>query len=443
MLVIKLQFSICNQINIAERGGNPGLHTILIMSAILTRFLFFLLFFSIKNTHGQAPDLGSIKGFVLFSSVGFVTNTAATIITGNIGTNAGSIAGFEPPTVVNGSQYIADYITAQAKIDLQAAYDQIANTTATITNHPAAFGAEIITAGVYEITGVGSLTGNLTLNAAGNRNAVFILKFGGGFSVAANAKIILANGALAGNVFWMAEGVISMGTDITMKGTLIAHNGANSLGNGSTLEGRMFSTTGEVSINTNVIDVPASGGYYTLPIKLISFTGTCIDPNILLNWSTASETNNSFFSIEKSVNALSWTEIAKIEAAHNSTVVNKYSFIDEAQKEGNYFYRLKQTDYDGMYRYGQTIFIKNCSRNTIENLKVYPNPSSGNFGLSYNGNTSLIKFTQVFNAIGEKVYEANSFPLKINLIIKIPGIYYVRIITPTTTITKEILVLKD
>jgi hypothetical protein len=197
--------------------------------------------------------LGTAANFALFTSVGAVANAATSGIIGDIGANVGDISGFASSTVA-GSFYNVNAVTAQAKIDLDAAYVQLNNTPATNTTHTPAFGSgETLTAGVYSIAAAGSLAGTLTLDGQGNSNALFIFKFGGAFTTAAQSKVILTNGVRRCNVFWVAEGAVSMGTFTFMKGTLIAHNGANTMGANGNLEGRMLSTAGAIGFSTGVI----------------------------------------------------------------------------------------------------------------------------------------------------------------------------------------------
>lgn len=196
----------------------------------------------------QAPNLGSAANFVLFTADGALGNTANSHINGSIGTNVGAITGFDPTTIM-GSIESANTLTAQVSMDVQAAYLQLFNTPATVTDHAAVFGGgETLLPGVYSIGGAGSIGTNLILNAQGNPNAVFIFKFGGAFTTGAGATVTLINGASANNVFWIAEGAIAMAAGTNMQGTLIAHNGAISMGAIGTLVGRMFSTMGAATI---------------------------------------------------------------------------------------------------------------------------------------------------------------------------------------------------
>ena len=406
------------------------------------KFFIFITGFVPAIIFAQAPNFRTANGFALFTSQGAVTNTSVSTIAGNVGTNLGAISGFEPPSIVNGNFYIVDDTTMQAALDLLTAYGELINAPATIIDHPAAFGAETITSGVYQIGGAGSVDGTLTLNAEGNANAVFIFKFGGAFTVGAGSEVILANGALAGNVYWVAEGAISMAANIIMKGNTIAHNAAISLGANSKLEGRMYSTNGAVSINNNVITKLSGGGYVPVSIQLLSFTGVCANQNNVLNWSTATETNNKYFTIERSENEIHWEIITKVDGAINSSIVRNYRFTDTLNLKRNYYYRLKQTDLDGVFKYGHTIYIKNCGNTDVENLNVYPNPSYGKVEILYDGNVSLVKLTQVFNSAGKKVFEAKKLQSSIDLSANASGLYYVKVHTNTAIIIKPILIKK-
>ncbi|WP_339614603.1 ice-binding family protein [uncultured Winogradskyella sp.] len=208
--------------------------------------------------------LGSLKEFAMFTSLGAVANAATSGIVGSIGTNGGAISGFGTSTHTNsdattGVFYDSDTVTAQAVIDLDNAYEALMALPNTITAHTPAFGSgETVTTGVYHIAGAGSLAGTITLDGENNPGAIFVFKFAGAFSVAAQSRVILINGAKRCNVFWIsgagvATGAMDLGTFTYMKGTLIAHGGACSAGANSSIEGRMLSTGGAIGFSTGVI----------------------------------------------------------------------------------------------------------------------------------------------------------------------------------------------
>lgn len=205
----------------------------------------------------QAPVLGSTTDYVLFSSAGAVGNTAISHVTGNIGTNAGAISSFGN---VDGVLNAANGSTAMALTDLSSLYTQLNGTTTTATHAAVLGGGEILTTGVYAIASAGTVAGKLILNAAGDQNAQFIFKIGGAFATAALTEIELMNGTQACNVFWIAEGAITMGAGTKMKGTLIANNADIALAAGGQLEGRMFSTSGAVAIDGATVTLPLGCG---------------------------------------------------------------------------------------------------------------------------------------------------------------------------------------
>ncbi len=119
---------------------------------------------------------------------------------------------------------------------------------------------QIFIAGVYSIAGAATLNSDLILDAQGNANAVFIIQIQGSFSTNANSKINLIHGALACNVFWKVEGLVSMATGTTMRGTVIANNAAINMNTGDTLEGRALSTTGAVTVDGVLAYTPIGCG---------------------------------------------------------------------------------------------------------------------------------------------------------------------------------------
>ena len=205
----------------------------------------------------QAPNLGTAADFVLFSTNGAVTNTGFSSLTGNVGTNSGSSTGFGN---VNGQMHDGDGTSAQCAADLLIAYNQLAATTATFFLANLLGNGQILVPGVYSIGSAATLNLDLSLNAQGNANAVFILKIQGSFSTNANAKVKLMNGAQACNVFWKIEGLVSMAAGTTMRGTVIANNAAINMNTLDTLEGRAMSTTGAVTTDGVMAYTPIGCG---------------------------------------------------------------------------------------------------------------------------------------------------------------------------------------
>lgn len=194
----------------------------------------------------QAPNLGVAADFVLFSTDGAVSNTGITHLTGNVGTNNGSSTSFGN---VDGVMHDGDATSAQCMTDLLIAYNQLVSTTPTFFPAPLLGNGQILVPGVYSITSATTLNLDLSLNAQGDPNAVFIFQIQGPLSTNANSSVKLINGALACNVFWQIEGLVSMASGTSMKGTIIANNAAIEMNTGDTLEGRALTTAGAITVD--------------------------------------------------------------------------------------------------------------------------------------------------------------------------------------------------
>lgn len=307
----------------------------------------------IKN-FAQAANLGTASNFVVFTSVGAVTNTGASTITGDVGTNNGAITGFSS---INGTFHNADGVTANSVGDLQAAYNQLTNTAATVTDHGVGLGnGETLNAGVYSISAATSLVGKLTLDGQGNSSSVFIFKIAGAFS-ASSGQLNLINGAQPCHIFWAIAGAADL-TGTLIQGNIIA-TGAIHL-TGGNLFGRALSISG--SINTNAVNanLPTSCSN-TLPVTWLYFRGKSIHEKVLLEWGTTDEKNNNFFTIEKSTDGKLF-EVLSIVNARKDVAVQEhyYSFVDEQPYSVSY-YRISQTDDSGEKNYFRTIEVSTHS----------------------------------------------------------------------------------
>ncbi|MFT5078915.1 MAG: hypothetical protein ACI917_001435, partial [Patiriisocius sp.] len=201
--------------------------------------------------------LGVVSGFALFTNSGSVGNTAISGINGDIGTNAGGVAGFSTGTHI-GSEQVQNGLTAQAEIDLNNAYIALMALPIAGGVHTAAFGAgETLLPGVYDMA-AGSLGGTITLDGLMDSDAIFVMRFAGAFNVAAGSKVILTNGARRCNVFWIGganvtTGAVNIGADANVKGTFLSHGGACNSGVNTFLAGRQLSTLGAVNTASAIL----------------------------------------------------------------------------------------------------------------------------------------------------------------------------------------------
>lgn len=124
-----------------------------------------------------------------------------------------------------------------------------------------------------------------------------------------------------------------------------------------------------------------TSGISPLPIELISFSGKVEGSTVRLEWKTASEKNNDYFTVERAVNNKIFEETGRLDGAGTSIKELAYSFIDDFPVIGTLFYRLKQTDYNGDFEYSDIISVKYPSVTAVNNIELgniilYPNPTS-------------------------------------------------------------------
>lgn len=224
----------------------------------LLPYLAIIIFLSFSNClFAQAPTLGTAGNFALFTSSGAVTNTGNSFITGNVGTNTGAVTGFGN---VNGVMHTSDGATGAAAADLLTAYKQLNTTTSTASHAPLLGNGDTLRAGVYAIAGNTVMSGNLILDGQNNPNSVFIFKIDAAFATTAASQVILINGAVSCNIFWKIEGMVTMASNTTMRGTVIVNNAAIDMGTGDVIDGRILSTTGAISLNNTSAKIPSGCG---------------------------------------------------------------------------------------------------------------------------------------------------------------------------------------
>ena len=194
----------------------------------------------------QAPAQGTWTKFVLFTEVGAVTNTGISQFTGNIGSNSGSATGFGN---VNGQMHSGDGTTSTAAADVNILYNELKNDVPTFSHAPLLGNGDTLVAGVYAVSGNTTVSGKLYLDAKGDASKVFIFQVSAPLTTTTSSQIILINGTQACNVYWKVEGLISIGTNSSVKGTFLANNAAVTIASGAELEGRALSTSGAISVN--------------------------------------------------------------------------------------------------------------------------------------------------------------------------------------------------
>ena len=120
-----------------------------------------------------------------------------------------------------------------------------------------------------------------------------------------------------------------------------------------------------------------------LPIELLDFTALCNGTSVEVKWTTATERNNDYFVLERSDDAVIFTEIARIDGAGNTIESHNYLFVDNDYRGAVAYYRLCQVDYDGSRTYSEIVDVRCKDMETPLDIFVFPNPFKDDISVSF------------------------------------------------------------
>jgi uncharacterized protein (TIGR03437 family) len=206
----------------------------------------------------QAPvTLGAAANFAVLAG-STVTSTGLSQVTGNVGVSPGTaVTGF-PPATVNGAIFAGDPTAAQAIADLTTAFNDAAGRTVAPVPVAGNLGGQTLAPGLYKSTSSLAISsGDLTLDAQGDANAVFIFQMASTLTTTSGRQVILAGGAQAANIFWQVGSSATLGTNSVFKGTIMALQSI-SLTTGARLDGRALAEIAAVTLQSNVVTKPVS-----------------------------------------------------------------------------------------------------------------------------------------------------------------------------------------
>ncbi|MBL1153401.1 MAG: T9SS type A sorting domain-containing protein [Ignavibacteriota bacterium] len=148
--------------------------------------------------------------------------------------------------------------------------------------------------------------------------------------------------------------------------------------------------------------------YEIIPVELSSFTATVKEDNIQLYWTTATETNNLGFEIEKinpskSENIYDWEKIGFVPGCGTSTKPKSYSFVDKDITPGKHKYRLKQIDLDGSYEYSDIIEAEVMQKLNYTLKQNYPNPFNPSTLIGYQLPVTSKVTLKVYDILGNEI----------------------------------------
>jgi hypothetical protein len=177
-------------------------------------------------------------------------------VTGDLGVSPGtSVTGF-PPGTISGATHAGDATAATAKVDLTTAYNDAAGRTLGAVTVSGNLGGLTLTPGLYKSTSSLAISsGDLTLDAQGDANAVFIFQMASTLTTTSGRQVILSGSAKPANIFWQVGSSATLGTTSVFQGTIMADQSIT-LTTGATLNGRALARTGAVTLDTNSVVKP-------------------------------------------------------------------------------------------------------------------------------------------------------------------------------------------
>ncbi|MEM7162560.1 MAG: T9SS type A sorting domain-containing protein [Bacteroidota bacterium] len=166
---------------------------------------------------------------------------------------------------------------------------------------------------------------------------------------------------------------------------------------------------------------PFIPNFTILPVDLYRFEVACHGEHQALNWTTLSEVNNDYFSIERSSGGIEFSEVARVTGAGNSSETLAYSWTDN--EKGDFYYRLKQVDFDGSFEYSQ-IEYASC---TTEDISLFPNPAENDLfirGIEDPSSWNL----EIYNSFGQVVHsQSNLYSTKLDVAFLRKGSYFIKL----------------
>lgn len=174
-----------------------------------------------------------------------------------------------------------------------------------------------------------------------------------------------------------------------------------------------------------------------LPIELLVFVAKCENEQVVLRWSTDSELNNDFFTIENSPNALDWQNTTTVDGAGTTTMLTNYSWTDLSNPGRDMYYRLSQTDYNGQKTVHDIVYLENCFIQE-DDVSIYPNPAKRIVNVFTEA--KVIEVT-VMNAEGKTIALPIDLEYKQIDFNELPnGVYFIRITTVSGIFNEKVVI---
>lgn len=315
-----------------QRSGAPRWRTALLLAACLQPA-------SLEALAGQPTvDLRAAARFAILAGSG-ITSVPTSAVKGDVGISPAArsnITGLTP-VEVTGSILAADdggetaVVLTAAQGDLTTAYNDAAGRSLEAVDVANAdLGGQTLAPGLYKSTGTLNVTGNLTLDAQGDANAIYIFQVASTLTTAGGSQVILSGGTQPGNVFWQVGTSAAIGTTSAFKGVIMADQSIT-FGTGSSLEGRALARIGAVTLESTTVNIPVAAVQPAIAPNFGPITATSANSMRLV----ITNTPGLLLTLQSSTDFNTWTTVATPIFA-----ISPETYIDTtANVESKRFYR--------------------------------------------------------------------------------------------------------
>ena len=226
-------------------------------------------------------------------------------------------------------------------------------------------------------------------------------------------------------------------------------NWSNQVTNSNELLNSVFFSTNStgwvVGSNGTILKTVNAG----TPVELISFTAEIINNTVLLNWSTATEINNSGFEVERKTENSNWGKINFVPGYGTTAEPHQYIFTDKNISPGNYLYRLKQVDFDGTSEYSKVIEVKFNLLHKFDLSDNYPNPFNPSTSIQYAIGSRQFVQLKVYDVLGNEIITlvneykpAGTYEVEFDGIDLPSGFYFYTVRAGDFSKTKKMILMK-